>query len=204
MNEVADVNILHDDSYRFLLEYQGEPFCAVVTDPPYGIGIKGMDGKRWDNGFPHPDYWKEVLSHTEDNGWLVCFAGTGTSHRSVLALEEAGWQIQDIMAWIRPYAIRTNGSLKRGWEAIILASKGSPRKLNIDLARVCGDNLPKWPSQDLPDNNRALDFKRGHPKNRKDTRSPSSVVVAAEDAGVLGDADRFFIVARSPTHERGN
>ena len=204
MSETAGVEILLDDSYRFLLEYQGKPFCATVTDPPYGLGIKGMDGKRWDNGFPHPDYWKELLSHTEDNGWLVCFAGARTLHRSALALEDAGWKIQDIMVWIRPYAIGRVGGLKRGWEAIILASKGSPRRLNVDLARVCGDGLPKWPSQDLPDKNRALDFKRGHPKNRKDTRSPSSVVVVAEHAGILGDFDRFFIAARSPTRERGD
>lgn len=204
MNEVPNVKLLLDDSYRFLKKYQGELFCASVTDPPYGIGIKGMDGKQWDNGFPHPDYWKELLHRTEDGGWLVSFASARTVHKSTLALENAGWKIQDIMAWIRPYAIGRIGGLKRGWEAIILASKGSPRKLNIESARVCGDGLPKWPGQDLPDKNRALDFKRGHPKNRKDTRSPSSVVVAAEHSGILNDSDRFFIVARSPTRERGD
>ena len=204
MSETVSVKILLDDSYRFLLEYQGKPFCATVTDPPYGTGIKGLDGKQWDNGFPHPDYWKELLRHTEDGGWLACFAGVRTLHRSVLALEDAGWKIQDIMAWIRPYAIGKISGLKRGWEAIILASKDSPRGLNIDLARVCGDGLPKWPSQDLPNNNRALDFKRGRPKNRKETRSPSSAVVAAEHSGVLGNYDRFFIVGRSPTRERGS
>lgn len=175
----------------------------MVTDPPYGIRIKGIDGKQWDNGFPHPDFWRELLIHTEDSGWLACFAGSRTSHRSAIALEEAGWKVQEIMAWIRPYAIGMSGGLKRGWEAIILASKGEPRKLNIDSARVCGDGLPRWPSQELPDNNRALAFQRGHPKNRRETRSPSSVVVAAEDAGLLGEQERFFIVARSATKERG-
>ncbi|MFC2010827.1 DNA-methyltransferase [Chloroflexota bacterium] len=203
MSKKGSVEIIHGDSYQFLQEYRGESFCATVTDPPYGVGIKGMDGKRWDNGFPHPDYWREILHHTEDNGWLVCFASSKSVHRSTLALEDAGWEIQDTMAWIRPYAIGKANGLKRGWEAIILASNGSPRTLNIDVARICGDGLPQWPSQDLPDNNRALDIKRGHPKNRKGTRAPSSVVVAAEHEGILGDSDRFFIVGRSPTRERG-
>lgn len=202
MIETTVVKLLLGDSYQFLKEYQGEPFCATVTDPPYGIGIQGMDGKQWDNGFPHPDYWRGLLTHTETGGWLVSFAAARTVHRSALALEEAGWQVQDIMAWIRPYAIGRPGGLKRGWEAIILASKGIPRPLNIGLARICGAGLPRWPSQDLPDKNRALDFKRGDPKNRQETRAPSTVVLAAEDAGVLGDHDRFFIVGRSPMRER--
>jgi site-specific DNA-methyltransferase (adenine-specific) len=203
MSRIENMEIILGDSYQFLKEYQGELFCATVTDPPYGVGIKGMDGKEWDNGFPHPDYWREVLRHTEDGGWLVCFASSKSVHRSIIALEDAGWEIQDIMAWIRPYAIGKANGLKRGWEAIILGYKGSPRKLNIDMARICGEGLPQWPSQDLPDKNRALDFKRGHPKNRKDTRAPSSVVLAAEHEGLLGYYDRFFIVGRSPTHERG-
>lgn len=203
MSVATDQNIILADSLQFLREYQGEPFSAAVTDPPYGIGIRGMDGKEWDNGFPHPDFWRELLKHIEDDGWLACFAAAKTMHRSALALEAAGWRVEDIMAWIRPYAIGHPNGLKRGWETIILASRGSPRVLNTGLARVNGDGIPQWPGQDLPDNNRALNFKRGHPANRKDTRAPSSVVVAAEDAGVLGEHDRFFIVGRSPTSERG-
>ena len=203
MGVTVDQKIIAADSFHFLRECQVKPFSAVLTDPPYGTRIKGMDNKEWDNGFPHPDFWRELLRHTEDDGWLVCFTAARTQHRSATALEEAGWRVEDIMAWIRPYAIgRTNG-LKRGWETIILASKGSPRGLNTDLARVKGDGIPQWPGQDLPDNNRALNFKRGHPASRKQTRSPSSVVVAAEDAGVLNGHDRFFIVGRSPTSERG-
>ena len=202
MIETLGIKLIHGDSYQLLKEYRGEPFCATVTDPPYGIGIKGMDGKQWDNGFPHPDFWTGLLAHTEEGGWLASFAAARTVHRSALALEQAGWEIQDIMAWIRPYAIGRMGGLKRGWEAIILACKGSPRRLNIDLARVRGEGIPKWPSQDLPDKNRALNFKRGDPRNRQETRSPSSVVLAAEDSGTLGDHERFFIVGRSPTRER--
>jgi len=108
------------------------------------------------------------------------------------------------MAWLRPYAIGRRGGLKRGWEAIILAAHGKPRKLNVEKARVRGAGIPKWPSQDLPDRNKALKIKRGDPANRKKTRAPSSVVVAAEDEGVLGDFERFFIVGRATTREKGD
>lgn len=197
------VELVARDAYDYLRGYAGAPFAATVTDPPYGIGIVGMDGKRWDNGFPHPDFWAELLLHTEEGGWLACFTGVRTFHRSALALETGGWRVQDTLAWIRPYAIGRAGGLKRGWEAIILASRGNPRPLNTHDARVAGGGIPNWPSQSLPDNNRALTLKRGRPENRRETRSPSSVVVAAEDAGILGEHDRFFIVGRSPTRERG-
>ena len=174
-----------------------------MTDPPYGIGIVGMDGKRWDNGFPHPDFWAALLERTEAGGWLACFTGVRTFHRSALALETGGWRIQDTLAWIRPYAIGRAGGLKRGWEAVILASRGDGRPLNVQNARVAGGGIPAWPAQSLPDNNKALTLRRGRPENRRETRSPSSVVVAAEDAGILGEHDRFFIVGRSPTRERG-
>jgi DNA modification methylase len=107
------------------------------------------------------------------------------------------------MAWLKPHAIGRSGALKRGWEAIILASKGNPRKMNTDEARVRGGGIPKWPSRDYADNNKALKIKRGNPENRKETRSPSSVVIAAEDDGLLNDYDKYFIVGRPTTREKG-
>lgn len=206
-NTVYDADgvvLISGDASDYLGSYFGELFDTVITDPPYGIGIKGLDGKVWDNGFPHPDFWALLRERTGDGGLMACFCAAPTVHRSANALEEAGWTVLDIMAWIRPYAIGRKDALKRGWEAIIVASKGDPRPLNVDDARVSGEGAPGWPSQELPDRNRALNIKRGDPENRKETRSPSSVVVAAEDEGVLGDRDRFFIVARATTEERGD
>jgi len=198
------ITLFWGEAQAFLENYAGPPFATVVTDPPYGIGIKGLDGKKWDNGFPHADFWRLLLGKAEAGGWLATFCASRTVHRSAGALEAGGWTVAEIMAWIRPYAIGRRAGLKRGWEAILLASHGKPRPLNVDQARVRGGAIPRWPAQDLPDKNRALKIKRGHPNNRKETRAPSSVVVAGEDAGVLGDYDRFFIVGRAPTREKGS
>lgn len=198
------VVLVSGDASDYLGNYPGKPFDTVITDPPYGIGIKGLDGKVWDNGFPHPDFWALLRERTDDGGLLACFCASQTVHRSASALEEAGWTVREIMAWIRPYAIGRKGALKRGWEAIMIAYHGSPRSLNVESARISGEGIPGWPSRELPDRNRALNIKRGDPGNRKETRSPSSVVVAGEDEGVLGDHDRFFIVARATTREKGD
>lgn len=179
------------------------PFATVIADPPYGQGLKGLDGKQWDNGFPPPSFWLSVREACEESAWLACFCGARTMHRSAAALEEAGWDVRDVMAWLKPHAVGRAAGVKRGWEPIVLASNGKPRPMNVAAARVRGGGIPKWPSRDLPDNNRALAMKRGKPENRRETRAPSSVVLAAEDEGLLGDYDKFFIVARAATKEKG-
>ena len=201
--EIGSIKLYKDDAYNFLKNYDGVKFDTVITDPPYGVGIKGLDGKMWDDGYPHRDFWALLYEKVVDGGLLASFCSSRSIHRSAQAVEEAGWRIQEILAWIRPYSIGQKGRLKRGWEGIILASKGRPRDLNIDKARIDGMGLPKWPRSDLPDNNRALNIRRGRPENRKNSRSPSSVVIANEDDGLLGYYDRFFIVGRAKTKEKG-
>ncbi len=199
----ASLTLRRADACSFLESCDGEPFATVVTDPPYGTDLKGMDGKRWDRGWPAPAFWSLVRERTEEGAWLACFSGARTYHRAALALEAGGWAIRDVVAWLKPYAIGRAGGLKRGWEAVILASNGRPRRMNAAAARVRGGDIPKWPARELPDKNKALVIKRGKPANRRETRSPSSVVVAAEDEGLLGDYDKFFIVGRAPTREKG-
>lgn len=203
LDNQGSINLVLSDILPYLEGIKGTPFSTIITDPPYGIGIKGIDGKQWDNGFPPPEIWALLKARTESGGWIACFSGVKALHKSTIALEQGGWEIQDVMAWLKAHAIGRSGGLKRGWEAVILASNGKPRLMNTDSARVRGGGIPKWPSQNYADNNKSLKIKRGNPENRKETRSPSSVVIAAEDDGLLGDYDKYFITGRPTTKEKG-
>ena len=72
---------------------------AVVTDPPYELAFKG---KGWDStGIAYdPTVWGEALRVLKPGGHLLAFGGTRTWHRLAVAIEDAGFEIRDSIAWI--------------------------------------------------------------------------------------------------------
>jgi site-specific DNA-methyltransferase (adenine-specific) len=70
---------------------------AVVTDPPYGLSFMG---KRWDYDVPSVAIWAECLRVLKPGGHLLAFAGTRTQHRMAVRIEDAGFEIRDMIAWV--------------------------------------------------------------------------------------------------------
>jgi site-specific DNA-methyltransferase (adenine-specific) len=70
---------------------------SVVTDPPYGISFMN---KKWDYDVPSVDVWKEVLRVLKPGGHILCACGTRTQHRMTVNIEDAGFEIRDVIAWI--------------------------------------------------------------------------------------------------------
>jgi site-specific DNA-methyltransferase (adenine-specific) len=70
---------------------------AIVTDPPYGLSFMG---KRWDYDVPSVDIWVECLRVLKPGGHLLAFAGTRTQHRMAVRIEDAGFEIRDVIAWV--------------------------------------------------------------------------------------------------------
>ena len=70
---------------------------AVVTDPPYGLSFMG---KRWDYDVPSVEIWAECLRVLKPGGHLLAFAGTRTQHRMAVRIEDAGFEIRDMIAWV--------------------------------------------------------------------------------------------------------
>jgi DNA modification methylase len=63
---------------------------------------KGFMGKVWDGGDIafQPELWAEVLRVLKPGGHMVCFGGTRTYHRLACAIEDAGFEIRDQVAWV--------------------------------------------------------------------------------------------------------
>jgi DNA modification methylase len=70
---------------------------AVVTDPPYGLAFMG---KKWDYDVPSVAIWAECLRVLKPGGHLLAFAGTRTQHRMAVRIEDAGFEIRDMIAWV--------------------------------------------------------------------------------------------------------
>jgi site-specific DNA-methyltransferase (adenine-specific) len=56
-------------------------------------------GKKWDYDVPSVDIWREVLRVLKPGGHLLSFAGTRTQHRMCVNIEDAGFEIRDMIAW---------------------------------------------------------------------------------------------------------
>jgi len=91
------IELLHGDCLERLRELPDCSVDACVTDPPYGLSFMG---KAWDYDVPTVDVWAEVLRVLKPGGHLLAFAGTRTQHRMAVQIEDAGFEIRDMIAWV--------------------------------------------------------------------------------------------------------
>lgn len=80
-----------------LPELAAHEISAIVTDPPYGLSFMG---KRWDYDVPGVDIWRACLRLLKPGGHLLAFGGTRTHHRICCNIEDAGFKIRDMIAWV--------------------------------------------------------------------------------------------------------
>ena len=89
--------ILCGDSLEVLKDFQDNYFDSVVTDPPYGLAFMG---KKWDYDVPQVELWKEVYRVLKPGGHILSFAGSRTYHRMAVNIEDAGFEIRDMLGWL--------------------------------------------------------------------------------------------------------
>lgn len=97
---ISEVNkILQGDCLDQLKNIPSDSIDSIVTDPPYELGFMG---KSWDNtGIANnKEMWAECLRVLKPGGHLLAFSGTRTYHRMASAIEDAGFEIRDMIEWV--------------------------------------------------------------------------------------------------------
>jgi len=96
-NQASEV--LQGDCLDKLKELADNSVDSIVTDPPYELGFMG---KSWDNtGIANnSEMWAECLRVLKPGGHLLSFGGTRTYHRMAVAIEDAGFEIRDMIEWV--------------------------------------------------------------------------------------------------------
>ena len=89
--------IWHGDCIDVMRTLPNNLVDSIVTDPPYGIGFMG---KAWDALPPGEEWARECLRVLKPGGHLLAFGGTRTWHRLAVAVEDAGFEIRDSIAWM--------------------------------------------------------------------------------------------------------
>jgi DNA modification methylase len=99
LSHVETVRLYQGDCRSVMAELPDNSVDAVVTDPPYELGFMG---KTWDSsGIAFdPEVWAQALRVLKPGGHLLAFGGTRKWHRLAVAIEDAGFEIRDNMAWL--------------------------------------------------------------------------------------------------------
>jgi len=116
--------IINGNNIEELKKFDDNYFDSIVTDPPYEIGFMG---KSWDaSGIANnSEMWSECLRVLKPGGYLLSFSATRTYHRMAVAIEDAGFEIRDMIEWVY--------------------GSGFPKSLNVGkaVARLQGKDIPK-------------------------------------------------------------
>ena len=150
-----EINKIYEgDALSVLKTMPDNYISSVVTDPPYGISFMN---KKWDYDVPPTEIWFEILRVLKPGGHLLCACGTRTQHRMVVNIENAGFEIRDVISWIYgqgfPKSLNVGDglgtALKPAQELWTLARKPLSEKniteniarwstgaINIDLCRI--------------------------------------------------------------------
>lgn len=96
---IGDATIYLGNNLDILPTLPDNSVDSIVCDPPYELGFMG---KSWDSsGIAYSvELWQECLRVLKHGGHLLAFGGTRTWHRLAVAIEDAGFEIRDNIAWL--------------------------------------------------------------------------------------------------------
>lgn len=124
---MSNVIVHHGDSRDVLRTLADCSIDSIVTDPPYAListlkrfgnsprteasmptagpymrASRGFMGKKWDTGETafSVEFWAEVMRVLKPGGHVVAASGTRTYHRLACAIEDAGFEIRDMVSWL--------------------------------------------------------------------------------------------------------
>lgn len=200
------------------------------TDGAYARAARGFMGQTWDGtGIVNdPTFWAEVLRVVKPGGWLLSFGGSRTYHRMACAVEDAGFEIRDMLEWLYgsgfPKGSVVDGwgpALKPGHEPICMARKpfrGSiaanraqwgTAALHIDACRVPFADASD--EQETKGKNQHAAFGSGAMTNqiygkfdkpRDDYNAPGRFPVNVIHDGLSDEWARFFYCAKASNRDR--
>ena len=131
----SSIDLRCGDSLDVLRTLADNSIDSCVTDPPYGISFMG---KKWDHDVPSVELWAEVFRVLKPGGYLLVFAGIRTQHRMACAIEDAGFEIRDMIAWVYGQGFPKSLSVSKAIDATILHGGSGSQQLRARDGREVG------------------------------------------------------------------
>ncbi len=169
--------VIHGDCTTVLrdLARAGVLVDAVAADPPYHLasivarlgsadaapiqsGVTGVYarsstgfmGQQWDGGDVafRPDTWRRVFDVMKPGAHLVAFAATKGYHRMACAIEDAGFEIRDMLAWLYGTGFPKSHNLDGDWDGWGTALKPAIEPIVFAQKPISEDsiatNVARW------------------------------------------------------------
>ena len=126
-------------------DYTGERDGATGA---YARASRGFMGQQWDGGDIafRAELWAQVMRVLRPGGHVVAFSATRTYHRMACALEDAGFEIRDQLAWVYGTGFPKSLNIGRALQAQTIAGGCGPeaqRRAADGVAFSDGDAL-QW------------------------------------------------------------
>lgn len=173
------MTIINDDCLSHCKTLDDNSIDFIVTDPPYGLKFMG---KKWDYQIPGIEFWQEFYRICKPGSMMAVFGGSHTHHRLMCNIEDAGWEIRDVIMWIYgsgfPKSHNNFGldgygtALKPAYEPIILSMKplDGTYKKNVEKWGIGGINID---ATRIGINGTKRSVQVDYPKNKDDTEDRS-------------------------------
>jgi site-specific DNA-methyltransferase (adenine-specific) len=169
--------VIHGDCTVALRYLARDSFLvdAVVTDPPYHLASivarlgspdaapiqsgatgayarasAGFMGQQWDGGDIafRPDTWRRVYDVMKPGAHLVAFSATKGYHRMACAIEDAGFEIRDMLAWLYGTGFPKSHNLDGEWDGWGTAMKPGIEPIVFAQKPISEDsiaaNVARW------------------------------------------------------------
>ena len=114
------MNLVTGDAHEVLATLPSASFDAMLTDPPYGIRFMG---NGWDYDIPTVSVWIEALRVLKPGAFAFVACGTRTQHRMTVNLEDAGFEVRDIVAWVHASGFPKSSDISRGLDKLVGAER---------------------------------------------------------------------------------
>lgn len=184
------VTLHHGNSLDILPTLADASIDAIITDPPYEIGVAGH---AWDStGIAYSvPLWAECLRVLKPGGHLLAFGAPRTYHRMAVAVEDAGFHVVDQLDWIYTHGKPKGTDLAR---AIDRRRDDREQVLQVTAWLKNARNAAGWTNRQIE----ALFGFRGNMASLWTTQGVAAIVPTVEQWDRIRDAIGFDDTAIRP------
>jgi site-specific DNA-methyltransferase (adenine-specific) len=228
LRELPDASVdavVTDPPYHLasIVKRFGSPTAAPINNAdskvgrwgPYHRTSSGFYGEQWDGGDVAFDAatWAEVLRVLKPGGHLVAFGAPRNYHRLAVAIEDSGFEVRDLLAWIYASGFPKNHRTARTmnaadaelWDGWGTALKPAVEPIALARKPLSEKSVPanvlRWRTGALN-----IAGTRVAATGDDAERWPSNVIHDGSDDALSGfpeDGGRYFFCAKASTEERG-